>query len=143
MIARTKKARAFVTAMLLVIALVVLVLPTVASAAITRQCRLPWRGSGTAIFFVYGRAYNAADHNYHWMEVHTEIWIKSGDTYLRMNQNVDGGDDISYLGVQTRWYSGSMKFYNQTRSLHEWDEHGEADGSGYEWENKESGTIRV
>jgi hypothetical protein len=132
MIARTKKAKIFVTAVFLVLALT-LVLPTVASAGILRHSGPMWRGSGLAAIYVYGKAYNSADAIYVWMEVHSYIYeqYSSGGPWYLVGDEVNGGDYISYKSCTAK-HSGAMHSTFKLKSFHEWD----LDGYTYcaEWQ---------
>ncbi len=76
MTARIQRRKGLILAILLMVALVTAIMPTEAFAKPYTHSNDPWRGSGLANRYVYGKAYNTASEPYSWMEVHSYLYIQ-------------------------------------------------------------------
>ena len=133
---RVNKIKALVMLAFLLLALAPSVLPTPASADLVRTARNPYRGSWIYKGIIYGEAWNAADVEYDWMEVHATLY-RNGVPWVT---GVIGGEHIDFIKQTTRAPS-TWGTYNdwQTISFHEWD----IDGSSYGSKQEESDIVHI
>jgi hypothetical protein len=137
-ILRTKKVKAFLTSLFVAMSVLVLMLPTIASAHAppSGACFNPWRGSGFAYVYVYAGGQQATSTPYYWMEIHTRLH-KNG---VQIKENVNGGDNIDFISVQCRSYQNIYWYYMyKNYTEHEWD----VDGSLYQVYYLESSLVKL